>query len=256
MNILLSLVLVSVSFNLMAQNKISNFLGMEFVPIKAGEFLMGSPEAELGRAEDEAQHLVTISKDYWLQTTEVTRKQWVALMQGDPSPFRSCGEQCPVSRLQYDWIQAFISKLNQQDKQYNYRLPTEAQWEYAARAGTKTPFHTGKCLKTSHANFKALDPYGECPIGERSKQPMPVASFAPNQWGLYDMHGNVWEMVNDFYGPYPSDKVIDPKGPITGKNHVLRGSSYFSGQTMARSASRLNATNAIGGFRLVLEPKQ
>ncbi|GAA6136053.1 hypothetical protein NBRC116188_28430 [Oceaniserpentilla sp. 4NH20-0058] len=255
MNVLLGLILVGVSFGAMAQDKISNFLGMEFVQIKAGEFLMGSPEVELGRREDERQHPVLISKNFWLQTTEVTRKQWVTLMQGDPSSHRNCGQQCPVNRVKFEWIQAFIEKLNQQDTQYSYHLPTEAQWEYAARAGTKTPFSTGKCLKASHANFKALDPYGECEVGARAKGPKPVASYQANHWGLFDMHGNVWEMVSDYYGEYPTTKVTDPEGPKVGERRVLRGSSWFSGQTMARSASRLNAKNDIAGFRLVAKAK-
>lgn len=237
------------------ETQFTNSLNMEFVLIKAGSFIMGSPKTEQGRRDDETQHEVVISKNYYLQTTEVTRKQWVGLMQGDPSPFRNCGEQCPVSRVQYEWIQVFINKLNKQDSKYTYRLPTEAEWEYAARAGTKTPFHTGKCLNIEYANFQASKPYKDCPLGERSKQPAPVASFKPNQWGLYDMHGNVWEMVSDFYGPYPQQKVTDPQGPETGERHVVRGSSWFSGQDMARAASRLNARKDNAGFRLVAMPK-
>jgi len=231
--------------------KVSNSLGMEFVLIKAGSFVMGSPETEQGRREDETQHEVVISKDYYLQTTEVTRKQWVDVLGADPSPFRNCGEQCPVSRVEYEWVQLFIEKLNKQDSKFNYRLPTEAEWEYAARAGTKTPFHTGKCLDPSYSNFNQVHEYSDCPKGERATQPLPVASFKPNQWGLYDMHGNVWEMVNDFYGPYPKEKVIDPTGPETGKRHVVRGSSWFAGQSLARSASRLNPKRNNAGFRLV-----
>jgi len=239
----------------MAQQRVTNSIGMDFVLIKAGEFSMGSPSSELGRGDDEALHQVVISQDFYLQTTEVTRKQWVELMQGDPSPFRNCGEQCPVSRVKYEWVQVFINKLNQQDKKFQYRLPTEAEWEYAARAGTKTPFSTGKCLAESHANFKALDPYGDCKVGVRSEGPKPVASYQPNQWGLYDMHGNVWEMVSDYYAPYPKTKVVDPKGPKQGEYRVVRGSSWFNGQAMARSARRLQSMRDNAGFRLVAMPK-
>lgn len=250
--------LLSFGFSVVSfgQTNITNSMGMDFVLIKAGQFSMGSPESELGRGEDETLHPVQISRDFYMQTTEVTRKSWKALMQGDPSPFRKCGDDCPVSRLKYEWVQAFIEKLNQQDDKYRYRLPTEAEWEYAARAGTKTPFSTGKCLSESHANFKALDAYGDCKVGERSKGPKPVASYKPNQWGLYDMHGNVWEMVSDFYGPYPTEKVVDPQGPIAGEYRVVRGSSWFNGQEMARSARRLQSMRDNAGFRLVMTPKK
>ena len=234
---------------------LSNFLGMEFVQIPAGRFLMGSPESEAGRDLDETQHPVTISQDFYIQTTEVTRKQWKAIMGDDPSGFKSCGDDCPVDRLQWGWIQLFLKNLNEQDLHYNYRLPTEAEWEYVARAGTQTAFYTGDCLAANQANIRADKPYSDCITGQRSTSPTPVASFAPNAWGVYDMHGNAWEMCSDWYGNYPTTAVTDPKGPKEGKYKVLRGASWFYPVSFARSANRFKNLRDIGGFRLVAELK-
>ena len=244
-----------IAFNGMAQSHYKNSLGMEFVKIKAGSFKMGSPDTETGHNMDENQHTVILTSDFFLQTTEVTRGQWKNMMQGDPSPFKRCGDNCPVSRLKYEWIEVFINKLNTLNTQYTYRLPTEAEWEYAARAGSNAAFSSGECLSQTHANFKALEPYDNCNVGGRSKGPSPVASYQANAWGLYDMHGNVWEMCSDYYAPYKDKASIDPKGPLKGKHRVLRGSSWFSGQSRARSASRFYAVRDIAGFRLVMTPK-
>src|ERR1044071_124918 len=184
--------------------QLSNRLGMNFVLIPAGSFLMGSPQGEPERDPGERQHRVTLSRSFYLQTTEVTQGQWKAVMAGqNPAGFSQCGDDCPVDALSWDLIQAFLTKINQLDKDRTYRLPTEAEWEYAARAGTTTPFAMGKCLSTQQANINGETPMPGCPAGPFSLGPVKVASYAPNAWGLYDMHGNVWEMTQDWFGPYP-----------------------------------------------------
>lgn len=232
-----------------------NFLGMEFVRIPAGTFQMGSPETELGRDVDEIQHQVTLSKDFLMQTTEVTRKQWKDLLVGDPSSHEDCGDNCAVDSVEWDWVELFIEKLNVRDAAYQYRLPTEAEWEYSARAGSATPFHAGTCLDDSKAAIRADQAYGMCRVGGVLLAPVPTRRFAPNAWGLYDMHGGAWELCSDWYGEYPKAAVTDPKGPAAGEFRVKRGGSWFTGREHVRSARRSKVINSISGFRLIAEPK-
>lgn len=232
-----------------------NFLGMEFVRIPAGTFQMGSPETELGRDVDETQHQVTLSKDFLMQTTEVTRKQWKDLLVGDPSSHPDCGDNCAVDSVEWDWVVLFIEKLNARDAAYQYRLPTEAEWEYAARAGSTTPFYTGTCLDDSRAALRADQAFGMCRVGNLLLAPVPTRRYAPNSWGLYDMHGGAWELCADWYGDYPKSAVTDPKGPEAGEFRVKRGGSWFTGREHVRSARRSKVINTISGFRLIAEPK-
>jgi formylglycine-generating enzyme required for sulfatase activity len=232
---------------------------MTFVKIPAGTFMMGSPDTESGRVSDEGpQHQVTISKGFELQATEVTQGQWVAVMGSNPSYFTSpahCpGEHVesgglrmcpnnPVEQVSWDDAQEFIQKLNSRGDGYRYRLPTEAEWEYAARAGTTGPY-AGK--------LDALAWYGQYPGGRTH----PVAKKQSNAWGLYDMHGNVWEWTADWYGSYRSGAVSDPTGPSTGSNRVRRGGSWHLGGAQGcRSAARGNSSPDIRGnylgFRLL-----
>jgi sulfatase modifying factor 1 len=153
-------------------------------------------------------------------------------------------------------VQNFIHKLNQQEGSGIYRLPSEAEWEYAARAGTTTAFAFGRCLSTDQANYDGNYPFPECSKGEFRKKPVPVGSFSPNNWGLYDMHGNVWEWCQDWYKSYPPGTVTDPTGPQKGSSRLHRGGSWFSGAGPCRSANRNfsspGARNFDLGFRLVL----
>jgi len=135
--------------------------------------------------------------------------------------------ECPVEKVSYDDIQEFIRKLNRKDSMGKYRLPTEAEWEYAARAGTTTPFSFGRCLSTDQANYDGNYPLSGCTKGRYRGKTVSVASFSPNAWGLYDMHGNVWEWCRDWYGDYPSGSVTDPGGPSTGSFRVGRGVGVF-----------------------------
>lgn len=231
--------------------------GMRFVRIHAGNFMMGTPESEIQRQSDETLHRVMIANDFFLGTTEVTQRQWQAVMGSNPAQFPKCGPDCPIESISYDDISRFIKELSNRSKGVVFRLPTEAEWEYACRAGTTTPFATGENLTTDQANYDGRYPYSNYEKGLFRKQPSPVASFAPNRWGLYDMEGNVWEWCDDWYGPYPTDASTDPKGPATGDRKVIRGGSWTFGADSARCGLRYtHAPQDSGfslGFRLVVE---
>lgn len=241
-----------------AGKKITNSLGMEFVYIQPGTFTMGSPPDEAGRDNDETQHQVTLTRGFYLQTTEVTQGQWQAVMGSNPSYFKNCGNDCPVEQVSWNDAQEFIRRLNQREGGAGYRLPTEAEWEYAARAGTTTPFHAGTCLFTDKANYDGNYPLSGCAKGECRKNTVRVGSFAPNAWGLYDMHGNVWEWCQDWYGNYPSESVTDPTGPSGGSDRVYRGGSWYNHARLCRSAVRYGISprfwNPDLGLRLLRNP--
>jgi formylglycine-generating enzyme required for sulfatase activity len=229
--------------------KFSNSLGMEFVYIPPGSFMMGSPKNEADRDNDESRHRVSLTQGYYMGTTEVTQGQWQAVMGRNPSEFKDCGEECPVESVSWNDVLEFIRKLNQRESNYQYRLPTEAEWEYAARAGTTTPFSFGSTLGTDQANY-----YGNGSKGIYRRKTIPAKSFSPNAWGLYNMHGNVWEWCQDWYGEYPSGNVIDPQGSQSGDDRVLRGGSWSYEAGSCRSADRVrdepgNRLN-VSGFRL------
>ena len=212
------------------QNMITNSIGMKFVLIPAGSFTMGSPSDEPERGTSERQHEVIISKPFYLQTTEVSQGQWKKVMGNNPSNFKNCGEDCPVEQVSWDMAQQFISKLNQMEDTNKYRLPTEAEWEYACRAGTETPYSIGEVDKLGEYAWYTIN---------SANQAHPIGKKKPNDWGLYDMHGNVWEWVQDWLGEYPSNSVVDPKGPPDkGRGRVLRGGSWRSDARFLRSANR------------------
>ncbi len=256
---------VDVALECRGKDRFVNSLGMEFVRIPAGSFMMGSPEDEPGRAEDETsdetQHRVILTRDFYMGTTEVTQAQWKAVMGENPSKYDACGDDCPVESVSWNDIQEFIETLNQRETE-RYRLPTEAEWEYAARAGTKTPFAFGRCLSTDQANYGAHSPLKGCPKGAYRGEMTPVASYSPNEWGLYDMHGNVGELCQDWYGYYPEGSVTDPEGfevdlyPESGlyPARVYRGGSWNSPGRLCRSAQRLMLNPIVRhqliGFRL------
>jgi formylglycine-generating enzyme required for sulfatase activity/uncharacterized caspase-like protein len=232
---------------------VENKFGMEFVFIPPGTFTMGSPESEPGRRDNERQHQVTLTKGFYMQTTEVTQGQWQAVMRSNSFKFQSCGESCPVENVSWYDVQKFIAKLKAKAGIETYRLPTEAEWEYAARAGSETAYYTGD----TEAD---LDRAGWC--GQNSNgQSHPVAQKEANQFGLYDMHGNVWEWCKDFYtGHLGSNAVNDPQGPSDGWDRVVRGGSWIKGPAYCRAASRVRFgprdRHHFLGFRLVLIPGQ
>lgn len=227
----------------------TNSLGMSFVLISPGTFMMGSPEDELGRNPDETLHQVTISKPYYLQTTEVTQEQWEAVVGSNGSWWFGC-DDCPVEEVSWPDAEEFINELNDMGIG-TYRLPTEAEWEYGARAGTTTAFANGGIIETGCEYEPNLDQMGwYCYNTGRTEK---VAQKLPNVWGLYDMHGNVYEWCQDWYGEYPSAPVTDPQGPDSGNYRVLRGGSWYGAAWHARSAKRLWINprivgNTSGGF--------
>src|SRR5205085_11701074 len=167
--------------------------GVEFVWILAGSFMMGS---ENGDSDEKPAHRVTISEGFYMGKYEVTQAQWQAVMGNNPSNFKGC-DNCPVEQVSWDDAVSFIAKLNAQNDGYTYRLPTEAEWEYACRAGTTTAFAFGDSLSSEQANFDGDYPYGGAPKGVYRQKTTSVGRFQPNAWGLYDMHGNVWEWCED-----------------------------------------------------------
>ena len=204
--------------------------------IEAGSFAMGSPETEAGRESDETEHRVTISEGYWLADTACTLALWQAVMGDNPSRFR--GAERPVEMVSWDQVGTFIERLNQRVPGLNVRLPTEAEWEYACRAGTRTPFHFGETIDTDHVNFNGNYPYAGGKRGEYRKQTIEVKALPCNGWGLYQMHGNVWEWCSDWYGEYPTEAAVDLKGPARGEWRVLRGGGWGDGGWGVRSAFR------------------
>ncbi len=245
---------VSPSATATGQSRITNSLDMEFVFIRPGTFMMGSPSNEPKRDKDEHQHRVTLTRGYYLQTTEVTQGQWRRVMGSNPSSFKRCGDDCPVEQVSWTVAQTFIQKLNQMEGTDKYRLPTEAEWEYAARAGTKTPFSFGDCLSTDQANYDGNYPMPGCSKGRYRKKPVAVGSFPANAWGLHDMHGNVHEWCQDWKGDYPAGSVTDPEGPSSGVRRVYRGGSWRYNARLCRSAYRSRLTPGSRddslGFRL------
>jgi formylglycine-generating enzyme required for sulfatase activity len=218
---------------------VTNTIGMTFVLLPPGSFLMGSPPGEGESSNDEVLHRVTLTKAYYIQTTPVTQGQWRAVMGDNPSLFDGCGDDCPVEQVIWKDAQEFINALNRKEGTSKYRLPTEAEWEYACRAGSSKAYCFGS------------DPDQLCEYAWYSENSdfttHPVAQKKPNRWGLYDMHGNVLEWCSDWFESYPVEAVTDPTGPLSGAYRVLRGGSFFPSASRCRSAIRYRRDP---GFRL------
>ncbi len=235
----------------------TNSIGMTFVYISPGEFMMGSPEDEAGRYGHETLHRVALSRGFFLQTTETTQEQWETVMQKNPSFFKRC-PKCPVEQVSWNDVNRFLLKLNRSEHIYNkYRLPTEAEWEYACRAGTSSAFHWGDIPDCKLANFGVSFIHDECKDINPGRT-MRVASFPPNAWGLYDMHGNVWEWCRDRFDLYPVEPVTDPVGAYSSPRRVYRGGSWDVESRFCRSANRDSGFPvdriADVGFRVALHP--
>jgi len=216
----------------------ANSLGMKFVWIPPGTFMMGSPKDEQGRLDHETQHKVTLTKGFYMGVHLVTQEQWQAVMGNNLSEF-SGEKNLPVDVSSWDDCQEFIRRLRAKDKK-QYRLPTEAEWEYSCRAGTTTPFYFGEAISTDQANYDGEHPYpyGSDKKGENRKKTTPVGRFPANAFGLYDMHGNVWQWCQDWLGPYPKNAVVDPTGLEILPRRVVRGGSYHDWAVALRSAFR------------------
>jgi formylglycine-generating enzyme required for sulfatase activity len=233
--------------------------GMVFVELPPGRFTMGSATTEVARNDDELLHDVEITRPFFMGQTEVTQQQWRTVMGTAPSHFSSCGPRCPVENVTYFDIQKFLEKLNAHPASASpaapplrYRLPTEAEWEYACRARTTGPFSSGEELTTAQANYNGRQPYGSFPAGEFRQKTTPAGTFPLNPWGLADMHGNVWEWTSDWYGPYSEGGApnIDPHGPLSGDKRVIRGGSWFFDANSARCALRYTHAPQDKGFSL------
>jgi len=233
-----------------------NSIGMVLVPIPAGEFQMGSPDSDKDADNDEKpQHLVKITEPFYLSVYEVTQQQYEKVMGVSPwkgRQFVQEGRDNPATYVSWDDAVEFCRKLSEQEG-VDYRLPTEAEWEYTCRAGTTTAYSFGDDVSKlgEHAWYdkNAWD------IGE--KYAHRVGQKLPNPWGLYDMHGNVWEWCQDWYAPYGSEKVVsDPMGPAQGDGRVLRGGSFFDRSSNVRSAFRLYDQSVSRHFFIGFRPSR
>jgi formylglycine-generating enzyme required for sulfatase activity len=251
---------------------LTNSIGMKFALIPAGSFLMGSPPTELERGSPDSggeeaegpQHLVVISRPLYMQRTEVTQAQYRAIIGKNPSRFRGC-DRCPVERVSWHDAREFIRRLNAREKTNKYRLPTEAEWEYACRAGTTTPFSFGRTISTRQANYNGEYVYGRGRKGVWRRKTTRAGSFPPNRWGLSDMHGNVWEWCQDWYhyAYYKKSPTRDPQGPALAvpspeNSRATRGGSWRNHPRSLRSARRDCARptyrDDMIGFRVVRMP--
>ncbi|MFN5320842.1 MAG: formylglycine-generating enzyme family protein [Planctomycetota bacterium] len=257
--------LTGVGFGQEVTVELTNSIGMKLVLIPKGTFMMGSPESEKGHREYEVQHEVTLTRDYYLGMTEVTQAQYQKVMGENPSFFKGGkikgdSSNHPVDNVSWDDVLAFcngLSRLPEEKKAGRvYRLPTEAEWEYACRAGSKTAYSFAD-ERNSPENYLWL-------FDNSDAQTHPVAEKKPNAWGLYDMHGNLYEWCSDWFGDYPKGAVSDPTGPQEGKDRVFRGGSWINVAADCRSADRggsiPSSRKHYFGFRVALSspeiPKQ
>ena len=259
-----------------AKEVLTNSLGMKFVLINSGSFQMGSPEHEEGHKWNEVQHKVTISKAFYILESEVTQGQWGKLVRQNPSAKEYIGKNYPVNNVSWNQCIKFIEFMNTYEKTDKYRLPTEAEWEFACRAGTVTAFSSGPISKNSCskidpalnitawycANSGVQNPPGDF-------RPHPVKTKSPNAWGIYDMHGNIQEWVQDSckwkhwwtgrMGPVTDtykNNIVDPVSK-TGEHKIIRGGGWHLKPTFCRSAQRsyyrpMAKKNSLG-FRIVRE---
>lgn len=240
-----------------------NALKMEFVLIPAGSFLMGTSKEDLDKVlfemeqadmvqiiDESPRHSVTLSKPFLLGRTEITQSQWYKVMGTRPGPAEGWNDKnwqtLPVVSTSWNMAQQFISKLNKLDARYRYRLPSEAEWEYAAREGSN---------EIRPMPLENLDDYAWS-MKNSGDVPHPVATRKPNAFGLYDMLGNAWEWVNDRHGEYPSDSVSDPVGPSKGVHAIRRGGSYHCPLFEMRPAFRSpdpspDTKYTVTGFRVI-----
>ena len=276
------------SFNLSPVKVIHHKSLGNFILVKPGKFSMGSPEKESSlRNANEKQHQVTHTRPVYMQEREMTVGQWRWFVKsasykteaeaGEGAsvlvdynwekdteynwgiPGFTQNDKHPVTCVSWNDTQAFIKWINKAEKGvYTFRLPTEAEWEYACRAGTQTRFYSGDCLARAQANFDGNAKWETCLVQESSKSTVETGKYSPNPWGLYDMHGNVMEWCQDWFGNYPDGEISDPVGPSAGTSKVVRGGGWTSYAYNSRSAKRFsrnpNESFSDLGFRLVIAP--
>jgi formylglycine-generating enzyme required for sulfatase activity len=244
---------------------LSSYVNLDMIWIEPGTFIMGSPTDELGRDDDETQHQVTLTQGYWMGRHEITQAQYYAVMRTNPSYFTDSKmlekRMLPVEQVSWNDAMEFCAKLTAIEREagrlpegYEYTLPTEAQWEYACRAGTTTALYSGKNL-TGVEVCPNVDELGWYANNSNNKT-YDVGQKLPNAWGLYDMCGNVWEWCLDKKGDYPTTPVIDPVELVTGMDHARHGGCWQNYAAACRSANRGYRSNSDKdtGFRVVLTP--
>jgi formylglycine-generating enzyme required for sulfatase activity len=238
---------------------LGNGVTLEMVKIPGGRFLMGSPETEAQRYDNESpQHYVDVP-EFWMGKYVVTQQQWQAIMGNEPSYFK--GKNRPVERVSWNDATKFCQKLSKKTGR-DYRLPSEAEWEYACRAGTTTPFYFGETITGELANYRASETYADEQKGEYRKHTTPVGQFPPNAFGLYDMHGNVYEWCQDVWHSSYDGAPVDGSAWVNGGDsslRVVRGGSWYFYPRWCRSADRFNCNSDeadvnVFGFRLVSFP--
>ena len=239
-------------------------VNFDMVYIPPGEFMMGSPEQEEERYNDETQHRVRLTKGFYLQRTQVSQIQWEKVMGFNPSYFHDC-LNCPVEWVTWYDAVAFCNALSEREGRRSayemsvkrrddkhikdaevtlvldtdgFRLPTEAEWEYACRAGTTTSFSFGENITSTQVNYDGNYSYAGGQKSKYREKTIAAGSLPPNSWGLYEMHGNVCEWCNDWYEKYPFETAIDPTGPSTGSSRVIRGGSWYDNPRNVRAAIR------------------
>jgi formylglycine-generating enzyme required for sulfatase activity len=239
-----------------AAREVTNSVGMKLVLVPAGKFVMGSPATEAEREAGEGQHEVAITRPFYLGAHTVTQGEFAKVMGKNPSffqPRNGGGPDHPAEQVRWGEAREFCARLSALPEEKKagrtYRLPSEAEWEYACRAGTTTPFNVGDTLASRQANFNGNFPYGGAEKGPFLRRTAKVGSYPPNAWGLYDMHGNVYEWCNDWYDPdyYKKSPRENPKGPQKGVvptgfgGHffvVVRGGCWLDEGRACRSARR------------------
>jgi len=218
---------------------------------------MGSPSNEKGRGKDEQLHHVCIDS-FFMGKYEITQKQWQEVMGNNPSTFKDCNE-CPVEQVSWLDVLSYIEKLNALSGK-KYRLPTEAEWEYAARAGTTTPFGFNGEISTDKVNYNGRYTYGNSTKGLRRKKTVPVGSLPANPWGLHEVHGNVWEWTCSRYEVHYSGKELRcADKDNASRQRVIRGGAWQTAPKNARSAKRdwstIGNRHSLIGFRLAHDMK-
>jgi formylglycine-generating enzyme required for sulfatase activity len=272
------------------EKEVTNSIGMKFVRIPPGKFKMGSPKTENDRKQNESQHEIEITKVFWLGIHEATQRQFKQIMGYNPSCFSADGKgkpgvkydnrpaadkakvvgmdtsDFPVENVSWSEAVEFCNKLSalpaERRAGRGYRLPTEAEWEYACRGGASPyqVFHFGNSLSSKQANFNGTEPYGVADKGTFLRRTCKVGRYKANAFGLFDMHGNVWEWCLDWYDEdyYARSPQQDPRGPPKGTQRVVRGGGLFDFGDYCRTAKRgrdvPDARNSFLGFRVALLP--